>query len=394
VTKVKEAEQQLLCELEFNDHPEARSQSALKKDMHDLPFHATTRAKLTIFEQYLKEWIPVFIEDPKCMEVNIIDFFAGSGTDVLGNHGSPLLIIDVLDQFRKKIIDKKMKVNIIVNERNRRKFRKLSELLDQQSKAKIFNIQKYNESFESLYPKIKNSIKNTPNLIFIDQFGVSKVTPDIFKELCTFHKTDFMFFMSSSFVKRFNKEPEFKNLVGWMGEDFENVKTHEAHNFIAKKYRGLVENFVPEVQVIPFTLKKERNIYGLIFCSRSMLGAEKFLRVAWKVSPENGNANFDIEDDHSKAQLDFERPAQMDKMQKFKREIQDWINRDEVITNKQLYKFTIDSGFLPLHAKTIIKEIRDDGDIEHFSNALIGYDQCIKKNRVVYFRKKNKNGSL
>ena len=51
------------------------------------------------------------------------------------------------------------------------------------------------------------------------------------------------------------------------------------------------------VKLYPFSIKKGRNIYGIVFGSSHPRCVEKFLRTAWKENPENGEANFDIHND-------------------------------------------------------------------------------------------------
>lgn len=57
---------------------------------HDEPFDADTVTKLEIFETYLEEWLPVFIQTPSRHGIHVYDFFAGPGTDSEGTPGSPL----------------------------------------------------------------------------------------------------------------------------------------------------------------------------------------------------------------------------------------------------------------------------------------------------------------
>ena len=69
-------------------------------------------------------------------------------------------------------------------------------------------------------------------------------------------------------------------------------------------------------RVYPFTIKKKRGVYGLIFGSKNPLGVEKFLRVAWETNPINGVANFDIFDDSPKPQLTFDFEKKVTKIEK------------------------------------------------------------------------------
>src|SRR5690606_13350691 len=52
-----------------------------------------------------------------------------------------------------------------------------------------------------------------------------------------------------------------------------------------------------EYYLAPFSLKKRSSVHGLIFGSNHLLGIEKFMRIAWQLDPNCGEANFDIDED-------------------------------------------------------------------------------------------------
>ncbi len=63
---------------------------------------------LRFFEDYFKEWLPVFISKANLIwkEVQIFDLFAGEGKDVNGVYGSPLRLLETLNKkFAEWAID-------------------------------------------------------------------------------------------------------------------------------------------------------------------------------------------------------------------------------------------------------------------------------------------------
>jgi len=99
----------------------------------------------------------------------------------------------------------------------------------------------------------------------------------------------------------------------------------------------------------PFSIRKGPNVYGLVFGSRHPRGIDKFLQVAWKHSL-GGEANFDIDEDFLiKNQYDL-FTGYVEKSKKigiFEKELKELILSKKLITNKQIYIFTITQGFLP-----------------------------------------------
>ena len=73
----------------------------MSRDIHKEAFDEGTQAKLAIFEDYLKEWLPVFLSkrDIFWNTINIFDFFAGPGSDPNGIKGTPLIITSELKHY-------------------------------------------------------------------------------------------------------------------------------------------------------------------------------------------------------------------------------------------------------------------------------------------------------
>ena len=92
----------------------------MKDDFFDKPFDEETNVKLELYQDYLKEWAPVFLSNPQSYisEINIFDFFAGVGSDSEGRPGSPLLAIEVLMTFKDLPTWGQRKINLYLNDKN------------------------------------------------------------------------------------------------------------------------------------------------------------------------------------------------------------------------------------------------------------------------------------
>lgn len=53
--------------------------------------------------------------------------------------------------------------------------------------------------------------KNSAKFVLLDQYGFKQIADDIFIKLISFPKTDFIFFIASSFIKRFSELPAVTN---------------------------------------------------------------------------------------------------------------------------------------------------------------------------------------
>lgn len=286
-------------------------------DIHSKSFDEGTQIKLQVVRDYLKQWLPVFIikRDLLWKNIFIYDFFAGEGTDVVGHQGSPLIILDEIRNYCKTIQDRGIKVKIVLNEYNPKKTEKLKQscndylktckenihdksLSCQNSDSCVFQLVVENQDFQDFFKSIYDTMlinPDYPRFIFLDQYGVRHVTEDIFNKIIALERTDFIFFISSSYVLRFVENPEFKKYIKLERADFDGKNQYQCHRVLFEYYKKLSQTNKKKIYLAPFSIKKGKNIYGLIFGSHHKLGIEKFLKVCWTQNSHTGDANFDID---------------------------------------------------------------------------------------------------
>ncbi len=73
-------------------------------------------------------------------------------------------------------------------------------------------------------------------LLFIDQFGVDQVTPEVFLSLVTSPTCDFLFFLSSSTLYRFRDHPAIKQKITRPDDHY------QVHRAALDYYTDLVPN--------------------------------------------------------------------------------------------------------------------------------------------------------
>ncbi len=356
-----------------------------KNDMHDKPFDEGTLVKLELFEKYVNEWLPVFLHAAPGESLAIWDFFSGSGCDVDGNPGSPMRILAVLESYLGDIFKTKTSIRILLNDHKRPKIDLLQENLAAQYDEllqrlrDLVSIEYFSEDFLDLFDSQKTEFPKTPNLIFLDQYGVKYVSPAVFEVLIELDRTDFMFFVSSSHLRRFAETPEMQNVHPELDmEGLRSAKHTRAHDFILQYYRNLIPAGNP-MRLYAFTIKKGSNIYGLIFGSKHPRGIEKFLDVAWKINPVNGTANFELEEDAKKAQRSLFGDTPLTKRQAFSRRIEEYIQKHGTVTNEDIWHLTLDCGHPAIHARDDIKRRKDAGLVDYdVSMRGFSWTTCVK----------------
>jgi three-Cys-motif partner protein len=336
----------------------------MAKDIHKEPFQESTLAKLAIFRDYLKEWLPVFLAPNTVYwnKINIFDFFAGPGKDALGVSGSPLIIVEELQSYSDKIKNKNLTVSLFFNEFDKQKHDELSERLFANDIAndtytKVVQNWDFKAAFDEWH-KVMND-KKAANLLFLDQYGVKHITEDVFQKIINLKQTDFLFFISSSSIKRFSDHPSITQYFKVDKNEVDKIPSHKIHRFMLDYYKTLIPTN-KQYYLSSFSLKKGPNIYGLIFGSSHSLGMYKFLTTCWTIDKERGEANFDIDNENLKSnQFDMFtcEVKRASKIEVFEKELEDTIRNRTIQTTKDIYIYGLSNGFLPIHIKPVIQKL-------------------------------------
>ena len=367
------------------------------KDIHKTVFDEGTLTKLAILREYIKRWFPVFLKDQRFTydRVQIYDFFAGAGSDIEGNKGSPIILLEELRIYCHTIKERNLKVDLFFNEFKPNKFIKLNAIVKDfitgcrkstfcplsSSSECPFDFKTANKDFKVLFNELFVDLKkssHTPRFMFLDQNGIKFIDHDIFSKLISLGKTDFLFFISSSFAKRFAEMPEFMAYLKVSKQEFESSKTYDCHRVILKYYKNLIP---PDkgYYLAPFSIRKADtgNIYGLVFGSNSLRGLEKFLNTAWSLDKHTGEANYDIDSDKIRTgqYSIFSEGNVVKKLFLFQDSLAGFLSTQPK-TNNEVYQFTLESGFTPSHAHEILKEFQNSN---HLRVKMIQGEEKVRK---------------
>lgn len=353
------------------------------KNLHSKPFDEGTKLKLALYKEYLDEWIPVFVVQPKhaYLTINIFDLFCGPGMDCTGEPGSPMIAIAALSTYFTSAIERKITFNLYFNEYSKSKLNQLKQLLSEQKLDKTpvkihYSSEEFQSAFKRLLPEMSRS--NAANFLFLDQNGIKEITDEVFKTIIKLPATDFLFFISSSVFNRFREHPALMKYIAIPETTISASKHLHIHRVLLDHYRELVPQN-KEYYLAPFTIKKGANIYGLIFGSGNVLGIEKFLKRCWKNDPQRGEANFDIDEDgiHPLQPSIFPELDIPKKLKLFSDDLSRKILSRELTTNKQIYTYSLSSGFLPSHAREVVKSMLGSKKLPK-QMLSISYDSCKK----------------
>jgi len=198
---------------------------------------------------------------------------------------------------------------VFFNELDAKKYEQLSNacaafINDYPEMGRAIELQISNEDFDVCFFRLLPIIRDYSSLIYLDQNGIKFLADKYLLELEKTTRTDFLYFVSSSYFWRFGEKNEFRSHVSLNMED---AKKHP-YQFIHRNLIAQLRAKLPQgtnLKIYPFSLKKGANIHGIIFGASHPRAVEKFLNIAWKRNDANGEANFDIYEDIQKAQLDL-----------------------------------------------------------------------------------------
>lgn len=363
-------------------------------DHHIKPYDEGTINKLEIFESYVQTWLPTFIMQKHITEINIVDFFSGFGYDIEGTKGSPIRILDKINSFFEILQQHNTTINLYLNEYRANQFEALKKncekyLENNHRLKKYVRIYFSNKDFNEIYIELIVKTKNCPNLYIIDQSGIKFTNQENFNTLLRLKQTDFLFYISSSFFNRFNKEEEFAKHLDIEEKDLKENPYNFIHRIVLEKYRSLIPSS-SQLKIFPFSIKKGANIYGIIFGSEHILGVEKFLQIAWKKNSINGEADYDIDKDNVKNQLvlNFENPnnsKKLTKIEAFEENLEKFIKSRGTVTNIQLYYFTYENGHISEHTKKVLRNLKELKKISYSGHTNISWES-VKNNKIVEFK--------
>lgn len=331
----------------------------MAKDMHNTKWDEATLTKIKVFEEYLKEWLNVALEQARKYEkeIEIYDLFCGSGFDISRNAGTPIKILDTLNIFYKKYSG--IKINLFCNDLSKDKIEELKNYIENETKYKDMLSSNVAITYTSQDVKQYNIKSKTYfKLIFLDQYGVKfLIKIDEFMK----RGVDIIIFLASSFIKRFHELDEFKRYLPTGIELEYKNDPYKTHKITAIALRQYYEN---KYKISHFSLVKDKkNTNGLLFVTTNKTGQKKFLKAAWKIDPINGESNkFDREDiEKDKTGLFYNPDTLPLKFQRYKESLIDFLQTEK--TNIEIYDFGLDEGFLPKHTNEILEKLEANNEI-------------------------------
>ena len=172
------------------------------------------------------------------------------------------------------------------------------------------------------------------------------------------------------------------------------VAKKEPYKFIHRNIIEQLRNRLPEntkLKLYPFSLKKGANIHGIIFGATHLRAVDKFLKIAWGRNETNGEANFDIDDDKKKNQINLFGDKKLTKIEVFNINVKNKILGGHIKNNFELLEYAYNQGHIGAHAAECLRNMKKQKVIDYEgASPLVTYENVYKiKRKVIYKILKN-----
>ncbi|MCH9664871.1 MAG: three-Cys-motif partner protein TcmP [Gammaproteobacteria bacterium] len=257
------------------------------------------KEKVQVYKRYLEMYLIIFSGlAHKFPEVRIYEPFAGNGKekfyDKSGDffEGSVKVAIPIIEKKLAEQSSNKINIQYFVNDNDPNKYEELQTNFNIAGREWL-HISKL-DARQFIHNHLSNKNKNIPSLWFIDPYGYTQVDKSDFKNIYLESRSDIIIFIPTHFITRFlgkqdseQQEPIKKLLEIW-DIDIEKARQSKGVPEFEKLLVNSLEQSDSRIFVKPYTLDFDspQNRYSLLFISKSILAADKFLESTRRVYKE------------------------------------------------------------------------------------------------------------
>lgn len=209
-----------------------------------------TILKHKLLESYLYNWANVLSNSTfgnNLRSFNFVDCFAGRGTFIDGNSGSPKIAMDSLfsiQKYFKMNYGTPIQFNIYTIETINEYHNKLTELKELSPYPNQIN--NYHGEFEAIIDNITERTNGVPSFYFIDPFGFKGIPMEKIKNILELQSHEVLInVMSYSLVRNIKNEKTAKSLSTFFGID---SLTNDLYSFIQKT--KIVDHFYMDAEIM------------------------------------------------------------------------------------------------------------------------------------------------
>jgi three-Cys-motif partner protein len=338
-----------------------------------------SEAKIALYGTYLATYLNILHRVPKVKKILLFDLLCGEGRYVNGGKGSPIIALETIQRHYHLNGETCPNIAIWFNDSEFSEIDKGSYKVD---RVKHFassillpptvTIEYFKEDYDLVHERAVKKAQSTQfakSLFFIDPYGYKEIPPEHIRNTLVGGNSEVLLFVPVSHMYRFASSvtratfPGSMPLTKFLDELFKgSIPTFDSpYDFIAQikvKFREYLKDL--RVYVDTFVIERDNcNVYALFFFTSSIVGFEKMIESKWAVDPTRG-----LGFTHNQTTSLF-NPIELSE---YPEKLRAFIESDTYRSNKQVYEFGLQEGFLPKHSHRIMKEwLETRSDFKIFS---------------------------
>lgn len=263
---------------------------------------AHTKAKHEILRYYLGAWFPILASvQPRILYV---DGFAGPGEYKDGEHGSPVIALEVA--IGHMLAHKLKELVFLFIEKDPRRAEHLESMIDKTPLPPNFKVHVERGSFEAYTRNLLREIAErkkrlAPSFFFIDPFGVEGLPMSLMGQIAEQPSSEVLVNFSYQPLNQWFLKDETKHHI--LDELFGNdtwrkamtiVDPVEKEEFLRRTYEQSLRSLGWNVRPFKMVNKHNQTQYYLIFATKNPLGMLAMKRAMWSSAPSGEFSYFDL----------------------------------------------------------------------------------------------------
>ena len=342
-----------------------------------------SQAKVEFYQTYLERYLRILCLSKYIKYINIYDVFCGMGIYEDGGKGSPIAAFDSIKNYyfecKSKNKELNTKISLKINDIEKTKIDNVRSYIEAKN-YKCCDVSYFNKDIKDMYKTVWDEIKSTStdtrNLIFIDPYGYKNIKKELLFKLMENGKTGIILFLPISHMYRFtttaindeNFKTQYQPLRDFIDSFFPDIKHPVRTNNINDvmdyiNYIKIALRNENKYYTTSYYIERDKaNHFALFFISSHILGFEKNLDVKWELDEENGRG-FKIPDNQGNLFAEeFATEIQIQNATRLENAILSKL-QSNTMTNKEMYKFTLQQEFRCMHANNVLKKLQNENKI-------------------------------
>lgn len=340
-----------------------------------------SEAKVRFYQRYLETRLLILSSVAFVKEIHIYDLFCGRGIYKNGKTGSPIRAYETIREVRRQRPSNN-RIVLHLNDKNAKHIETVHTYLEshfgnEEKICEVVYTQKdANEMLGGLAARswCGRLHDGVVNVFFIDPYGYKEIKRELLEHLMDSGNSEILLFLPISFMHRFTRHA-FSNKVTPGALPLKRLIAsffHEQHPMRTRKEMGVqeyIDHFTKaftcggRFYTTSYPIERnEKNLFALFFFSTSIFGYEKVLEQKWRMMDCWGFGFHLPEMERGFFDEIFKQERLQEMTEGFRVKMLNFLST-KTRTNSEVYRFAVENGFLPKHAKDVLRNLQENGQL-------------------------------